>query len=258
MALTTTQVYFNGNDLEAVIGASLIDHNFNDLPERQIRTYKLARANKSVTTSAEYSLKNVSVNFHLRGCTRAESEAVLADLKALLRSVSKELIVSQGGTDITYAGATLDSINYRWFSNKIILTLNFEVANPIGYEDSYTSMVNTNITSQTASTAVDVDGSFDALPLITLDYNSVTGGTGKLVTIKNEETGQALTIEQDFATSDSIEINVEQKTVVMNGATIDYTGIFLTFQPGTSAIGYLDTFTDRDVDLVVTYKKRYI
>ncbi len=45
MALTDSQVYFSGNDLSIIVGASLIDHNFNDIPSRELAMSKLARAN---------------------------------------------------------------------------------------------------------------------------------------------------------------------------------------------------------------------
>lgn len=79
MALTDTQVFFDGNDISAIAGASLVNHDFNQLPNRDIRTYKLARANKSITTSAEYKDKQVTVAFHLRGCDRSEAEQVFSN-----------------------------------------------------------------------------------------------------------------------------------------------------------------------------------
>ena len=258
MALTDTQIFFDGNDISAVAAANIIDHDFNQLPRRELKTYKLARANKSITTSAEYSEKEVSVSFHLRGCTRSDAELVLSNLKALLRGVAKDMIVSQFGSDITYKGASLTSTEFRWFSNKIILTLVFQVANPVGFEDTLYELLSLNVTSQTNTSAISVDGSFDALPIISLTYNSVTGGTGQTVDIKNEETGQGMTISQDFATNDTLTIDSDRKVVTMNGAEIDFSGNFPVFQPGSGAFGYVDTFSDRDVDIVIEYRKRYV
>lgn len=257
MALTDTQVYFDGNDLSVVAGASLINHDFNALPNRDIKTYKLARVNKSITTSAEYSDKRVSVDFHLKGCDRGAAEAVLADLKSILRSVSKDLIVSQGNIDTTYSGATLNAIEMRWLFNIIIITLSFEVSDPIGFQDSDTTLLSANVTSSTSTSAITVSGSFDALPVITLSYTSISGGTGQELSIKNEETGQGITLSQDFATSDTVEINSKTKKVIMNGSEIDYSGVFPVFPPGSGAFGYVDTFTTRDVDITITYNKRY-
>lgn len=258
MALEDTQVYFGGNDLDTVVGAALIDHNFNNLPNRQLNIYKLARANKSILTSAEYAHKEVTVNFHLRGCDRGETETVMEELKAFLRIINQPLIVRQADKDITYNDATLNEINYEWYSNKIILTLVFMVADPIGYEDSDTTMLVTSITSSTSSNAISNDGSFDANPVINVLLNTVTGGTDQSMSIKNEETGQGITLTRTWANSDTVEIDTENKTVIINGTNSDFSGQFPTFPPGTGSLGYTDTFTTRSVDLTVTYQKHYI
>lgn len=258
MALTDSQVFFGGNDLSAIVGASLIDHDFNRLPSREIRTYKLARANKSVTTSAEYASKEVTVGFHLRGCDRGEAEAVLNDLKSYLRPVSKPLIVSQGGLDVIYNGSTLNEVNMSWFSNKIILSLVFNVADPIGYEDATSTLLSETVTNSTASISVDVDGSFDIEPRIILDYAGITGGSAQQISVKNEETGQGITLTGDFTTGDTIEIDSAEQTVIMNGANLDFSGNFPVWPPNNGAFGYVDTFTTRTVDIIVTYEKRIL
>lgn len=258
MALEETDVYFGGNNLADIAGASLIDHDFNQLPQRDVKSYKLARANKSITTTAEYSSKEATVRFHLRGCDRADAERVLNDLKSYLRPVSKPLIVSQGGADVIYKGSTLNEANMSWFSNKIIITLVFLVSDPVGYEDATTQLVNEAVTNSTATIGVDVGGSFDIEPRIILDYAAITGGSSKSLTVKNEETGQGITIDGDFTTGDTIEINSANKTVIMNGASIDFGGQFPVFPPNAGSFGYVDTFTTRTVDIIVTYEKRIL
>lgn len=258
MALTDTQVYFSGNDLSLVVGAYIIDHDFNKLPERIVAINKLARSNKSVVTSAEYSAKEVSVIFHLYGCDRDEAEEALVALKGQLRTVNGDLVVKQASIDTTYSDATLNEISYEWFSNKIILTLVFIVADPIGYEDSNTVLLNTTITASTASNAVSNAGSFDAEPIINITVTTVTGGTDQSLSVTNEETGQGITLTRTWANGDTVEVNSDAKTVVINGASSDFTGQFPVFPPGTGSLGYSDTFTTRSVNLSVTYQKHYV
>ncbi len=179
MALTDSQCYFAGNDLSTIVAASLIDHDFNKLPSRTISIYKLARTNKSVVTSAEYSSKEVTVNFHLTGCDRGAAELVMETLKSYLRPINSPLIVSQAAKDITYNEATLNEINYEWFSNKIILTLVFTVADPIGYEDIDTVLLSTTVTTASSSSAVNNAGSFDAEPVVNITVTTVTGGVAQ-------------------------------------------------------------------------------
>lgn len=258
MALGDTQVYFSGNDLETIVGASLIDHNFNNLPNRQLNIYKLARANKSVLTSAEYADKEVTVGFHLRGCDRGEAEMVLEDLKSYLRPINQPLIVRQAEKDVTYDDATLNEINYEWFSNKILLTLVFTVADPIGYEDTNTALLSTTVTSSTLSSSIENTGSFDAEPVINITVTTVTGGSNQSLSIKNEETGQGITLTRTWANGDTVEIDSLNKLVTINGANSDFSGQFPVFAPGTGSLGYTDTFTTRSVDLSAEYQKHYI
>lgn len=253
-----TDVYFAGNNLAILVGASLIDHNFNDLPSRQLSMYKLARANKSVLTSAEYSNKEATISFHLKGCDRGETEEVMETLKSYLRPINSPLIVKRGGNELTWSDATLNEINYRWFSNKIILTLVFVIADPVGFIDTNTTMLVTTVTTSSSSSAVVNEGSFDAEPVINVLVTSVTGGTSQSMSLKNEETGQGITITRTWANSDTVEIDSTNKTVTINGANSDFSGQFPKFPPGTGSLGYSDTFTSRSVDLTAVYQKTYI
>lgn len=258
MALTDTQVYFGGNDISAIAGATIIDHNFNDLPQRDIKMSKLARTNKSVTTSAEYSDKEVTVQLHLLGCDRSETETVMAELKSQLRLVNGDLIVSQAGSDITFADATLNEINYSWYSNKMIITLVFVVADPIGFEEDTTVMINTVVTAAASSNPIVNTGSFDAEPIINITVTTVTDGTGQSLSVKNEETGQGITLTRTWVDGDTVEIDSDNKTVTINGTISDFTGQFPTFPPGTGSFGYTDTFTTRSVDLTAVYQRHFI
>lgn len=256
--MENTDVFFAGNNLSLIIRANLIDHDFNKLPSREINIYKLARANKSILTSAEYSSKEVTVTFHLKGCDRAESESVLSTLKSYLRTVNAPLIVMQGDIETTYNDATLNEANMSWFSNVIIITLVFIVADPIGFSDVTEVLLETTITNSSASNLIANNGSFDAEPTINVIVSAVTGGIAQSLTIKNEETGQGITLIRTWADGDTVEIDTDNKTVVINGGNSDFSGQFPTFPPGSGSLGYSDTFTTRTVDLTATYQKHYI
>lgn len=251
-------VYFAGNDLSVIVGAALINHDFNNLPTRELSIYKLARANKSVLTSAEYSQKEVTVQFHLRGCDRGETEAVMVSLKSYLRPVNQQLIVSQAGVDVTYNNATMNELNYTWYSNKMLITLVFTVADPIGFEEDETVMLNTTVTVAASSNPINNAGSFDAEPVVNMTVTTVTGGSNQSLAIKNEETGQGITLTRTWTDGDTVEIDSDNKTVTINGTNSDFTGQFPTFPPGTGSLGYSDTFSTRSVDLTVTYQKHYL
>lgn len=258
MALADNSVFFAGNDLSIIVGATLIDHNFNDLPSRELSMSKLARANKSVLTSAEYSSKEVTVSFHLRGCDRGDTEIVLSTLKSYLSPVNKPLIVSQAHADVTYPTATLNELNYEWLSNKILITLVFTVADPIGYQDITTSLVNKTITTASDTSPITISGSFEAEPIISAILTTVTGAVAQSMSFRNGDTGQGITITRTWANGDTVQVDVANKVVYINSAISDFTGQFPVFATGSQSLTYSDTFTTRSLALSATYKIRFL
>lgn len=258
MEPTTTSVFWDGNDLSGVAGANLYNHDFNALPNREIKINKLAREDKSVITTAEYSSKEVTVFLHLFGCERADAELVLRNLKALLQQINKELIVNQAGEETKYI-ATLNQVSHEWFGGKLKVTLVFVCSDPIGQATTATTgIATTNITTQTINIALDIEGSFIAEPVITLTMTDITDGTDVTVTVKNNIIGQGISLTRDWADGDIVTIDSAEKTVTINGGDSDFSGIFPFFYPGDQVLGYIDGFSARDVDLTLTYVKRSV
>lgn len=252
-----TNVWFDSNDLSLIPGVLINDHDFNQLPDRDIKIHKIARRDLSIITSAEYSSKEVLVYGIIKDCDRYQAEASLATLKALLQRTNAELKVVQGLETVTYT-ATMNGLSYRWLGNNIPFTLSFVCSDPIGVDDDITSLINANITTSVASVGVTVEGSFTIEPTINIVISTVTDGTGGQMTITNAVVGQGITLNENFANSDIIIINSKEKIVTHNGVRIDYTGLFPTFAPGSQAIGYVDDFTARDITITGTYRKRFV
>lgn len=257
MQPTSTSCFFDGNDLSGVSGARLYNHDFNSLPQRGLNINKLAREDKSILTSAEYSSKEVPINLHLYGCTRAEAELVLRNLKAVMQLTNRELVVNQAGEETKYI-ATLNQVSHEWFGGKVKVTLIFTCSDPIGQATTPTESIDENNTAQSANFALDIEGSFIAEPVISLTFNSITSGTGATITLKNNIIGQGISLTRDWVTGDLVTIDSFNKTVVINGAGSDFSGIFPFFYPGNQVLGYVDSFSARDVDIVLTYIKRSV
>lgn len=252
-----TTVYFDGNDLSQLDGISIFDHDFNMLPDRDIKINKLARADRSIITSAEYTSKPITVQGMAEACDRYDAEEAFQNLRSFLQRPNRTLLVVQGASTLQYT-ATLSSDSYKWIANNLMFTLEFTASDPIGYESTTTDEGSTNITTASQSIAFDVEGSFKALPVITFDINSVTGGTSAAVTIQNSRTGQGITLTRTWTAADIAIIDSYEKTVTINGADSDFTGTFPTFDPGSQIISYTDAFTTRSVDVAVEYVKRFV
>lgn len=253
----SVSIYFDGNDLNALDNVDIDNHEFNPLPGRDLKQNKLARANKSILTTAEYVDKEAVVYGHICTIERYESEALLAEVKALVQYPNRQLILDQYETEVQYT-ATLKDFEHEWLGNKIFFTITFMLADPIGTETSTTELLNDTVTTLTDNFSIDNDGSFIAEPVFNLTVSALTGGTGASITVKNNVTGQGITVVRDWTAADILEIDCALKTVRINGSFFDYAGQFPVFYPGIGSVGYIDTLSTRTVDIVGTYYKKYV
>lgn len=251
-------VKFAGNDLALVSGVDLYNHNFNDLPVRDIKINKLARRDLSIITSSEYTQKTIPVWLEICSGTRADTENTLAFVKSLLQPQNEQLIVSQGGVDVEYT-STMNEFNIDWNGTRALVNVIFLASNPIGQESDTQILASlAGVTTATSSYSNTVEGSATAYPVITVAINSITGGTDKQITISNGKTGQGITIEGTWEALDILVIDSLNMNVTVNGASVDFTGMFPQFPAGQAQITYIDDFTTRNISLTAVYNPRLV
>lgn len=251
------QVQFAGNVLNDIPGVEIYLHNFNDLPDREININKLARRDLSIITSAEYSSKNLYVYADVCSGGRADTEDTVRQLKSLVQAINAQMIVRQAGLEISYT-STLNEFSINWFGTTANVTMVFIASDPVGYETSTTKLLDVNTTASTANFTEVIGGSYIIQPTINVTLNTVTGGTGGTLTIRNAKTGQGISVTRDWIDDDILSINSATKDVSVNGTPVDFTGMFPIFSTGTQIVGYVDNFTTRDADITGTYVKRII
>lgn len=251
-------VRFAGNDLSVVGGVDLYNHEFNTLPQRDIKINKLARRDLSIITSSEYTSKNIPIWMEVCSGSRADTEDSLTFIKSLVQLQNGVLEVSQGGEDIKYT-ATMNEFNIEWNGPRALVNIVFLASDPVGKQSASETLVSiTGITTAASSASMTVEGSATAYPVITVTINSITGGTTKQVTIANGSTNQGITIERTWTAADILIIDSENMEVTVNGTVVDFTGKFPEWVAGSGQITYLDTFTTRNVDLVAVYNPRLV
>lgn len=249
-------VIFNLVDISEIAGTILYDHDFNQYPDRDVKEYKLARRSKSIITSAEYIDKKATVWLHIKNCDRFDAEAILVTLKSYIQQKNKELIINQANEVISYI-ATLKSIDHSWVGNNIKITLNFICADPLGKNTVQTNFINIEITESNILIPVNIEGSARAEPYFTINITTVTGGSNQTISIYNAVLNQGISVSGDWTNGDVLEIDCENERVIVNGAYVDFSGIFPFFNLGNQSVQYIDTFSTRDVNLIGTYYKRY-
>lgn len=249
-------VLFAQNDLSLVDGVELYNHNFNQFPKRDIKINKLARQDRSIITSSEYSSKEIPVYAEVCGGSRSETEERLTYLKSLIQNQNEELKVNQSGDMVTYV-ATLNEFNLEWDGSNALVTMIFLSSDPIGASTTLTTIFSGNITTASGSLIGVVGGSFLIEPVISITITAVTGGTGSL-TVRNAATQQGITLTATVGAADIVSIDSKNQIASINGIEKDFTGRFPTFYPGTQSLEYTDTFTTRTVSIAAQGNIRYV
>lgn len=251
-------VTYDGNDIGAIENIEITDRLVNSLPDRSLSIHKIARADKSVNTSAEFGTKNILILGIVKGGNKYTAENAMATLKGLLIQREKILSISQYGEDVEYT-ATLNGIKDKWVGGYVEFELSFLCSDPIGYSSVETTLIdNQSNTSSSWNEQITIEGSYKAEPIIEVTVSALTGGTSKDITLRNDETGQGITINRTWTAGEIINIDCKNKTVSVDGSFVEYSGTFPTFYPGTRVLGYNDTLTTRTVYITSTYHKGYI
>ena len=255
--MSRLSVFYQGNDIGVIPGVDLYNHDFNALPSRNIRMNEIARADKSIITSADYTQKDITILCDINGKTRQESESIITQLKSILQPVNARVRVNQSDSEYRYT-ATLNEFNIDWFGVRATVQIVLLASDPVGYETQARNLLDVNITSGADQFNRTIGGSFRAQPVFTLTINSVTGGADEFIRIFNARTQQGIRIQRTWEAGDVLTIDSSTKELNINGNMSDYEGIFPTFASGTGIIAYSDGFSDRDIDLTATYVRRII
>lgn len=251
-------IFFDGTNLANIDGVTVYNYSINTYPQRDLSIYKIATRDYSLLTQAEFVRKEITVDININKASRVLVEQTYLNLKSALLGTNKKITVPQYGSIVNYTG-TLYNIEEDWVHIDLDVKLIFTITDPIGINSDISSMFNThNVTDQADDIVGFIEGSYYASPIITATFVDVTGATGQSVTIKNSQTSQGITVTANWVDGDVLTINSQNKIVTLNGAKVDYSGTFPTFAPGEVVLGYIDSFTDRDVQVEADYYIKYL
>lgn len=250
---------FDSTDLSTLDNVTITAVKAYDTPERELRIHKIARADKSILTSAEYSSRPIIVEGVIGADNYLELTQNLNTLNSKIQTQNAQVSYEQAGISLIYEEVTLDSMKTKIRGGSCDFSIVFVASNPIPYESGSNQMLQPqHFTASASSYAINNTGSYTALPVISVTISLLTGGTTKQVVLTNSVLGQGITITRTWTAGDVISIDCMEKTVMVNGTAVDYTGIFPEFAPGSGSIGYTDTLTTRSGKISVTYNRRFI
>lgn len=251
---------FNGAELTSISGLTILATNPYLMPKRKLTMANLSQSNNAKVSSAFYNEKNILVRVGITRTTRALLEASLDSLWIILDLIEGELIINQGITRRLYYATLSDSIVSKDGGSYIEMDLIFSCSDRFGYDLASTLLLQVSgATAAVRTDTVTVSGSAPwQVPVITLTYTAITGGTTKKVTIGNSGTRQEVSIVRTWTAGDVVAIDSFNKTVKVNGAIVDFTGAIPEWAPGTGFLHYSDEFTTRTYSSTTNYVKRYV
>lgn len=252
-------VTFSGFDLTTIPDVHFSRRFPHELPERQVKTGKLARAHGGKVLSVFYGSKKILMEGYIESVDRDEMEVARDVLLYRLQPQEANLDIRQSGALRTYI-TTMKNVAWTHIEGgRMLFSIEFEANNPFGQDTSATALTFTNPnTAALFDTPITFGGSFNADIILAVALSSGTGLTNKIMTITNPQTGEFISVTRTWTAGDSLVIDVANKSVTVNSVEVAYNGVFPSFSPGLQTIRYTDTFTTRSVSLSGSYYKRYL
>lgn len=253
-------VWFNSINLDNISGVFLTKRLVHSIPLKAVNTMKLTNADGSKTISAFYNTREIVVEGIIGVASRALMETARDSLLAVLTGTEQVLELDQSGIRRKYTATVSNIVFSEAKGGYVTFTITFLCADPFGYDTRITEpSLAGAITVKDSQKSFSILGTYEALPLITVSVNSVTGGTSKQITISNARTGAGIYVSRTWVGNDVLVIDNFNKTVKVNGTAVNYTGKFMSFQPTTTELlNYSDTLATRSVTLLMSYYKRWL
>jgi len=209
-----------------------------------------------LATSLYYRDKVITVSGEIAASSYEDMQTAVREIMNRCQGVNKTLNFDVEGTRTVYT-ASMENVSMKESRGGFMeIKLMFVAHDPIGVSAGYNSTTDTGITAIDNDTAVTVAGSYHALPVITLTINSITVTNPATVTITSDN--GALAISRDWAVNEVLIIDSESRTVKVDGTAVLYSGILPTLNVGSTDITYDDTFTARNIDILLKHKTRFL
>jgi hypothetical protein len=268
-------VSFDSRDLATYVnGLSVLASNPYQPGKRNVVGYNIARTDKVKNDSAFWGGRVVTVHIGITRATRDLAESSFDTLMSYIQGREKDLILKQSGATRRFVATLSDIVWSESGGAYLEFDLVFECSDAFGYDVAYTQLLQVN--AYVSANKTDLLGGSNGIggsartqvPLITLTYTSVTGGTSATVYIGNDTTGQRIAITRTWVTGDVLTIDAcgidnsgatkLSPTVKVNSVEVAFTGAIPEWAPGVGYISYADTFTNRIMGLNVKHYQRWV
>lgn len=233
-----------------------IDHL--TIAQRRNQIERLANRHGGVLVQSLRGTKPILIEGYYIGSSAADAQQMYDTLAQALNRQERPLEVPHAGGTRTFI-ATPENLVLKQPDGLNRLTFSFEFVVPEGSSttDIKTTLVSsTTITTSTATIPISVLGSVKARPTFTLTINSVSGGTGGTISIRNARDFIGLDITGDWTAGTTVTVDSDNLQIFVNGVLTEPSGRFPTYEPGSGSVYYSDTFSSRSITMSATYKEK--
>lgn len=245
---------FNGLSLqnESIISTDIKD---SSTPDRELSTFKTPRGDGGGYVADYFRTRKIVAAGYIKAATAAELEALLDEIK-------RRLVLREGNLDRKINGqvrrikATLSNSD-QMFSGRegyhityCPFTFEFMSLEPMWHDLNYISRTNEGVTNLSFTEIIENLGTYKApsdLVIIVEAADTVTA-----FNYKNNTNGNEILITTPLVAGDILEIDGENKQVLLNGTPVDYDGIFPELEYGTN--NYTLTITGTSIQYTSTIK----
>lgn len=259
MSLNDFSLVFSGFDMTTIPDVYFSRRFPHELPVREVKTGRLARAHGQKLLSAFYGSKKIIIEGYIRAVSRAEMEIARDTLIFRLQPQETNLDIQQGGLSRTYT-VTMQNILFEPIEGGMMLfNIEFLASDPFGRDLNQTVLTFDNPqTEETHDYPIIIGGSMSAELILSVTLASGSGMTDKTMSVVNVATGEKISIRRNYVAGEVVFFNIPNRQVTIDGDLVDYLGVFPLFEPGPQVLRYIDNFTTRSVSLAATYYRRYL
>ena len=251
-------VTFNNYDLQdATVITNRAQHT--QYPDRDLTFKRKTRADGFHIVNNYFISRHIVVGGTIKGADTATLHTNVDVLKKNLVGQNKNLDIDFNGTTRRYV-ATVESLDVPedfYHLTFIPYTVTF-LCSPFGKDTVSKSMTQISATiTTTTGTMTFANGSAAPLPVITIKLTALSG-SADLVRFTNQTTEEWVEVRRTFLLNDTIEIDVENQTVKVNGSHANFTGIFPSYVTDTNGYKLTVRGSGFTVTLDVEYTPLYL
>ena len=256
----STGAYFSLSDNSAMI---LTDLRING-PTREIIGGNVPRDHGQYVNADYFRETVIEAEGIAKKSTAATLDAFLDTIKKNLRHREGFLDVIDTNSTVKRFVATMDSFDAlfpreRYHITKCPWKARFRCKTPFGRSRDYNDEMST-LTSSPTNITIDHAGTIRALPVIIMIFDSASSVT--VVNVKRVNAAGTTLEEVEYSGSisaaDVLRFDSEEKTVTKNGTAVDYTGSFLTAEPGSNIFKFTITGSSFSAPTTVKWKTTYL